>query len=90
MFSKYLEIRNIDCIFAPDLKPIMIKDMKKVRHNGKVMDKFSVCAEIDRIYVWRNAVICMDIENYDYWRNELYRYICEYCPQRLKEFTNLY
>ena len=64
--------------------------MKKVRHNGKVMDKFSVCAEIDRIYVWRNAVICMDVESYDYWRHELYRYVCEYCPNRLKEFTNLY
>lgn len=64
--------------------------MKKVRHNGKVMDKFSVCAEIDRIYVWRNAVICMDVEGYDYWRHELYRYVCERCPERLKEFTNLY
>lgn len=64
--------------------------MKKVRMNGKAMDKFSVCAEIDRINVWRNAVICMDVENYDYWRHELYKNVCNRCPERLKEFQFLY
>lgn len=63
--------------------------MKKVRHNGRALDKFGVCYAIDAINPHRNATIVYDAEPYDYWRAELYRYICERCPERLAEFENL-
>lgn len=63
--------------------------MKKVRHNGEVMDKYSLCAEIDRIK-YSYATVTMDCDNYEYWRGRLLTAIQKYCPQRLKEFTNLF
>ena len=63
--------------------------MKKVRHNGKVMDKFSICAEIDRIK-YSYAVVTMECDNYNYWRGRLHTIVTKYCPERLKEITNLY
>ena len=63
--------------------------MKKVRHNGKVMNKFDICWEIDRIkYSW--AVVYMECDNYNYWKGRLLTAIEKYCPERLGEFTNLY
>lgn len=63
--------------------------MKKVRHNGKVMDKYSVCAEIDRIH-YSYAVVTMECDNYEYWRGRLLTAVEKYCPERMNEFTNLY
>ena len=63
--------------------------MKKVKHNGKVMDKYSICAEIDRIK-YSYAVVTMECDNYNYWRGRLHTIIMKYCPERIGEFTNLY
>lgn len=63
--------------------------MKKVKHLGKTMSKYSICAEIDRIkYSW--AVVTMECDSYEYWRHRLYVAIEKYCPERMKEFANLY
>lgn len=53
------------------------------------MSKHDLCWEIDRIkYSW--AVVGMECDSYEYWRHRLYVAIEKYCPERMKEFANLY
>ena len=53
------------------------------------MSKHDICWEIDRIN-YSYAVVTMECDNYNYWRGRLHTIVTKYCPERLKEFTNLY